>query len=153
MIYISHRGNIDHVDKTQENKKYYIQEAIDLGYDVEIDVRKKRNGSLWLGHDECENPVELEWLLERKDNLWIHAKNYRALSGLIDEGLRVFYHLAEAHTVIGNTKIIWSHNLVEADKKSIIPLIDEELLNFYDGTKEYYGICSDFVRQAKEKLN
>ena len=55
MIYISHRGNIDHVDKTQENKKYYIQEAIDLGYDVEIDVRKKRNGSLWLGHDECDS--------------------------------------------------------------------------------------------------
>ena len=153
MIFISHRGNIDHVDREQENQKHYIQEAIDLGYDVEIDVRKKLNGSLWLGHDYCEYPVELEWLSERRNNLWIHAKNYRALSELIDTDLRIFYHLAEAHTVIANTHVIWSHNLVEANEKSIIPLIDEDLLNFLDGTQKYFGICSDFVKQAKDKLN
>jgi hypothetical protein len=38
MIYISHRGNIDGKKPHLENNPTYIDEAIDLGYDVEIDL-------------------------------------------------------------------------------------------------------------------
>jgi hypothetical protein len=51
MIYISHRGNVDGKKPHLENKPEYIDEAISLGYDVEIDVWCI-DGGLMLGHDE-----------------------------------------------------------------------------------------------------
>ena len=50
MILISNRGNVDGVNLEKENTQSYIQQAIDLGYDVEIDVRYINN-KFWLGHD------------------------------------------------------------------------------------------------------
>ena len=38
MILISHRGNINGKKPDLENKPEYIQNAIKLGYNVEIDV-------------------------------------------------------------------------------------------------------------------
>ena len=153
MILISHRGNVDMVNLERENTKSYIQEAIDLGYDVEIDVRYIDN-KFWLGHDKADYVVELEWLLDRKNNLWIHCKNFLALSKLIDTNLRIFYHQHENHTIIGNTKVIWSHDIDEANYQSIIPLIDMESVNCFKNFKnKYYGICSDFIKQVEDKLN
>ena len=43
MILISHRGNINGRDEDRENHPEYIQEALDRGYDVEIDLRCKNN--------------------------------------------------------------------------------------------------------------
>ena len=51
MIFISHRGNLDGLNPDRENSPDYIDEAIKLGFDVEVDVRTK-DGQLWLGHDE-----------------------------------------------------------------------------------------------------
>ena len=67
MILISHRGNINEVNLERENTQSYIQEAIDLGYDVEIDIRYI-DGKFWLGHDESDYEVNLSWLLDRKNN-------------------------------------------------------------------------------------
>ena len=39
MRYISHRGNLTGRDPFRENTVEYIQEALDKGFDVEIDVR------------------------------------------------------------------------------------------------------------------
>ena len=50
MILISHRGNIDGKKPHLENQPDYIDEAIALGYDVEIDVWLI-DGVLFLGHD------------------------------------------------------------------------------------------------------
>ena len=153
MILISHRGNINTVNLERENTKSYIQEAIDLGYDVEIDVRYA-DGKFWLGHDEPDYEVELEWLLERKNNLWIHCKNFLSLARLINTNLIIFYHQDENHTIIGNTKAIWSHDIDDANHQSIIPLIDIDSVNsFKNFNQKYYGICSDFIKQVGDKLN
>ena len=48
-----------------ENTPDYIDEAISLGYDVEIDIWKDEDG-FYLGHDEPTYPINLEWLVERK---------------------------------------------------------------------------------------
>ena len=50
MILISHRGNINKIDRKKENSQSYIQEAINLGYEVEIDIWL-HNKCLYLGHD------------------------------------------------------------------------------------------------------
>ena len=39
MYFISHRGNISGIDKNNENKPEYIEKALSLGFDVEVDVR------------------------------------------------------------------------------------------------------------------
>jgi len=53
MKLISHRGNISGVYTDLENTEGYIQKAIDLGYEVEIDVWYK-DFKLYLGHDGPE---------------------------------------------------------------------------------------------------
>ena len=51
MLLISHRGNISGIDKQSENKPDYILNALNIGYDVEIDIWHYKN-ELYLGHDE-----------------------------------------------------------------------------------------------------
>jgi hypothetical protein len=149
MKLISHRGNIDSIKSNLENNPDYILEAINLGYDAEIDIRLIGN-ELFLGHDTPDYKVELSWLLNLKDCLWVHTKNFEALEYLIDSDLRIFYHQLEAHTIIHNTKLIWSHNLSEASPKSVIPLLSLEDINKWE-QKKVYGICSDYVKMI-EKL-
>ena len=55
MILISHRGNLHGKQPERENTVQYINEALDKGFDVEIDLWGKDN-FLYLGHD---GPVDL----------------------------------------------------------------------------------------------
>ena len=50
MILISHRGNLDGPNKSFENSPSYICEAIDRGFDVEVDLWK--TNKLFFGHAE-----------------------------------------------------------------------------------------------------
>ena len=61
MILISHRGNMNGIEKTKENTIEQINLALSKGYDVEVDVWYE-NGSLYLGHDKPEEKVDLEFL-------------------------------------------------------------------------------------------
>ena len=147
-ILISHRGNINGRVPELENTQDFIQKAIDVGYDVEVDVWIKE-GNLYLGHDSPDYRVPYIWLMDRADNLWVHAKNFSALDGMLRLGVRVFYHQYERHTVIGNTTHIWSHDLTEANISSIIPLLSIDDINAYDD-RDVHGICSDFVSLLRD---
>jgi glycerophosphoryl diester phosphodiesterase len=147
MILISHRGNINGCNSQKENTQEYIQKAIDAGYHVEIDVWLKNN-QLFLGHDQPETPIYLNWLIERKDKLWIHCKNFESLSALLKMDLNVFYHENEDYTIISNG-MIWAHNLKEVNEDCIIPLLDSSsavLNKRYYNITPVYGICSDHVQ-------
>ena len=82
MILISHRGNIDGPNPKMENKPEYVQKALDLGYDVEIDVWLI-DGNFFLGHDEPQYKIERSFLQNKK--LWCHAKNIEAFYRMIDD--------------------------------------------------------------------
>lgn len=150
MKLISHRGNVSSVQTERENTKEYIDEAIDEGFDVEIDVWKLSNYDdvLWLGHDKSEQEIDLDWLSDRRNNLWVHAKNFMALEYLLKNDIKVFYHQKEEHVVIGNTTKIWSHNITEAGGSSIIPLLSKEDIDKCT-SRRFYGICSDYVQCLK----
>lgn len=143
MKLISHRGNVDGLHPELENHQSYIDKAISLGYDVEMDVRFI-DGKLFLGHDTPDYEVTLQWLVDRNNYLWVHTKNFGALSHLIVHDLRVFYHQKENHTIINNCNLIWSHELSEANERSIIPLLSLADIAAFNGTK-VAGICSDFI--------
>ena len=79
MYLISHRGNLNGIIKDRENSPRYINEALEKGYDVEIDVRV-HNDKFFLGHHEPKYEVQKDFLLNKK--LWCHAKDIHALEKL-----------------------------------------------------------------------
>jgi hypothetical protein len=153
MKLIAHRGNITGPDFTQENSPEYIENALESGYDVEIDIRyDKKTDSLFLGHDEPQYKVSLYWLAGRMDNLWIHCKNIDALDFFVTStgGFNYFWHQNDDFTLTSK-KYIWTYPGKPYTPKSIIVMpenvygLDIESLRAYN----CYGICSDFVGNVK----
>ena len=142
MKLISHRGNIDHINPSRENSPDYIQEAINKGFDVEIDCWVT-NHTLYLGHDKPDYPITLEWLHQYANNLWIHCKNLSALSMLLPTNLRVFFHEHERYSIVSDGHI-WAHDIKDIDTRCIIPLLDQSSLLKW-APQPVYGICSDFI--------
>lgn len=141
MKLISHRGNTNGRIPKLENDPDYIRNAIHLGYDVEIDVWY--NDGLWLGHDEPQYKTSIGFLLSNTDKLWIHCKNFEALTYLLKEDLRLFYHEKESYTTISN-KLIWAHDINNVDKNCIIPLLSKKDIENWQPTN-VYGVCSDYI--------
>lgn len=175
MILISHRGNLDGSNPKNENTQEYIQEALDSGFHVEIDIWRKNN-KLFLGHNKPENEVEEGWLLDRREKLWVHAKNPEALFYLTyshlsrDKCLCVFFHENERYAIIQNGRnehgilvdgLIWAHDTTNLNSKCIIPVLHQMQWNklnhpYHPSIKipkqKIWGICSDYVSELQIKL-
>ena len=61
MKLISHRGNTSGPATEKENSPSYIKDALDMGYDVEIDVWNI-NGIWFLGHDDPCYQIDFKFL-------------------------------------------------------------------------------------------
>jgi len=144
MILIAHRGNTTGVHKEMENAPRYIQEALDAGFDVEIDVWAIEN-SFFLGHDEPQYPVDKSFLLN--DSLWCHAKNKEALDALLSLGAHCFWHQEDDYTLTSRGHV-WVYPEKEPTHKGIIVLreFQPEMIG------KCMGICSDDVVKYKELI-
>lgn len=147
MILISHRGCIIGSNKEFENKPEFIKRALNLGYDVEIDLWKPQN-KLYLGHDKPTYEVNIEWLNVFKDKLWIHCKNIGALYFMTrHQWLNYFWHQEDSFTLTSHG-VIWAYPAKEIYKECINVLPE---LN--DLKKESFnnclGICSDYIERYK----
>jgi len=77
---ISHRGNLFGPELSLENTHSYVEKAIELGFDVEIDIwYLDSTKSFYLGHDKPENEASISWIKNFGNSLWIHCKNNEAL--------------------------------------------------------------------------
>ena len=151
MIFISHRGNIEGQNPERENSPLYIDEAIDAGYEVEVDVREK-DGYLFLGHNEAQYRTNLTWLLCRKDKLWLHIKDYNSLAIIDQHDLRYFWHQQDAYTLTSNG-YIWSHDFQNLmTHRCIVPLLSLDEVKNYD-QKDFYAVCSDYVESCVRKYS
>jgi hypothetical protein len=140
MIYIAHRGNIDG-PSFNENQIDYIEEALEEGFDCEIDLRKINN-DLYLGHNVPEHKVSIQWLKERSEHLWIHCKNLDALTFLLERPeFNCFYHDRDDFTLTSHN-YIWTYPGKPASSFSIVCL--PEIISF-DHVQNAHGICSDYV--------
>ena len=101
MVYIAHRGNVNGRVESYENQPAYIDRAIELGYDVEIDMWWV-DGRTYLGHDEPQYEVDDEWLSQRADKLWVHCKNVELLNWIRNTILYYFWHTNDDYTLISN---------------------------------------------------
>ena len=146
MILISHRGNINGKKEELENKPQYIDESLSLGYDVEVDVWFI-DGIFYLGHDNPQYGISLDWLYERKDKLWVHCKNVESIEkfNTLNENYNYFWH--QEDTVTLTTKnFIWAYPGKQPIKNSISVL--PELFN--DNTSVCIGICSDYIQNYND---
>ena len=92
-------------------KKYYIndiREAIDKGYDVEIDVWFI-NDEWFLGHDEPQYEIELNFLVDLEDKIFCHCKNIDALNRMNDNGrIHCFWH-QEDDVTLTSKGYMWTY--------------------------------------------
>lgn len=103
-----------------------------------------------MGHDSPDYEINLDWLCERSNFLWVHCKDFDSLSMLVDKDLRVFFHEKESYSIINN-KLIWAHDLSDVNAKCIIPLLTEDQVKSWNPIP-VFGICSDFVNICLEKF-
>ena len=145
MILIAHRGNIEGKNKFRENKIDYILEALEQGYDVEIDIRFIKNcGEYFLGHDEAQEICPNEILYSK--NTWVHAKDIYTFERLLDiEISNSFFHTNE-DVVLTSSGYLWTYPGKTLTVRSI------QVMPEYVG-EEFseipYGICSDWVKKYR----
>ena len=151
MKLISHRGNMDGQMPSKENRPSYIDSTMQLGIDVEVDLRFI-DGDFYLGHDNPDYKVTIKWMELRKDQLWFHCKNIEAVLELLKQkDFKYFCHTSDNY-VLTSTNHIWVHDLDGTiDENCIIPLLDKSDIVRYDGAKPY-AVCTDYINVYK-KLN
>lgn len=141
MFLISHRGNLNGIQKDKENEPKYIISAIDKGFDVEVDVRFENN-KFFLGHDYNQFEINKEFLLNEK--IWCHAKTNEALSALNEIKAHFFWHQEDDYTITSKG-YIWTYPGKKLLSKSICVL--PEKANYKE--INCIGICSDFIEKFK----
>ena len=146
MIFISHRGNMTGINPKRENEPLYIVEALEKGFDVEIDVWYKK-GQFYLGHDEPQYKVKREFLQNRK--LWCHAKNIDAFYHMVDdEKIHCFSHDKD-EVALTSKGYFWSLSNTKITDKSISVMPSDYL----DLPKNIAGVCSDNIGYYRDAIH
>lgn len=154
MKLIAHRGNIDGPNPSEENNPEYIEDAIENGFDVEVDIWfSSQTKKFFLGHDRPEYQIDVFWLAKNINKLWIHCKNIEALYEFSANmsGYNYFWHDTDKYTLTSK-KYIWTYPgqpytpksiMVMPESMKVFPTFETEL----EDMKAYncYGICSDYV--------
>ena len=146
---ISHRGNVDCKYPQYENLPEYVDKALNLGYDVEVDLWIDNDG-FYLGHDEPTYPIDLKWLTDRYLSLWIHCKNLRTVEGLRDlqnnmlTDLNYFFHNTDDCTITSRGHIwVYPGKQPVTNSIAVLPEWND------DDISKAYGICSDYIKKYK----
>jgi hypothetical protein len=144
MKYIAHRGNINGRFESYENEPAYIDNAISMGYDVEIDLWMN-DGILYLGHDAIQYGISPNWLKQRKNKLWIHCKNWEALEWISKTDLIYFWHANDDYTLMSNG-LVWVYPGKKLFENSICCMPEWG----YDGDiSKCHAICTDDIEKYK----
>lgn len=146
MILISHRGNLDGPNPEKENHPDYIKEALDAGYDVEVDVWFLKKRGFFLGHDTAEYPITVDFLKQNSEKLWIHCKNVTAMVMLSHHPeLNYFWHQEDTMTLTSKQKMwVYPGKQPVLNSIAVMPEIHGDDLSICA------GICSDYIKQYKK---
>jgi len=123
LIVISHRGNLDGRVIEKENEPNYLLQAIDHGFDIELDIHWWKE-AFWLGHDKPEYEVNTSFLESIKERAWFHCKNLEVVEKFYNTKYNWFWHEEDKVTLTSNGNIwcypgyeIQNGIAVEKDKK------------------------------------
>ena len=141
MILISHRGNISGKEPGLENMPEYIESALQLGYDVEVDVWYDQG--FWLGHDNPLYKIDVNFL--QRQELWCHAKNLEALTEMKKySNIHYFWH-QDDHCTLTSKNLVWVHPNTKPvpGTISVLPEIHSQ------DVSQCMGVCSDYIENYK----
>jgi hypothetical protein len=153
MILISHRGNIDGPEKEFENDPKRIDFCIDLDFCVEIDFRIK-DKKLYLGHDEAQYEIDEDWLIKRKNHLWVHCKERESFEyALKMRKLNCFWHNVDDYTMT-SFGYVWAYPGKECCGSLCVAVMPEPHWSIEEFTRmPFIGICSDFAQDIRNHIN
>lgn len=145
MRLISHRGNLRGPNTDRENHPDYIQEALDVGYDVEVDVWLIQ-GEWYFGHSAPQWQVDAKFLCDC--GLWLHCKNIEAFTFLAECGQNhhYFWHETDRYTLTSR-HWVWTYPGSALPSKRGIAVLPELSPDWF--TEEAEGICSDWIEVYK----
>jgi len=151
MRLIAHRGNVEGPNPSKENHPLYVESAISLGFDVEIDVWWE-NDHFYLGHDNPTYLLENLSLLSN-EKVWCHAKNLLALNKLLQiSNCNYFWHQNDDFTLTSKG-FIWTYPGKQLCDRSVC-VINENLITKNQFKKIHHmmviGVCSDYVKILKD---
>jgi hypothetical protein len=141
MKFIAHRGNINGPDVMRENRIDHIFEALNKGFQVEIDIWYE-DEQWWLGHDEPRWKTGTTIF----KNAWCHAKNAEAMKRLKSR-YNCFWQKDDAYTLTSKG-YVWC-NIGALLLPNSICVMPEK--GYQGDISKCYGICSDFVEHWKSK--
>ena len=160
VLLIAHRGNTNGPNKVMENEPEYIKKAIDQGFYCEIDVwvvNEENENYIFLGHDNPQIFINLEFLQRYFDKLFIHCKSIKTLIYFKEleekEGnkFEYFFHNFDNCTITSKGRL-WG-NINTFVNKNIITVMPEnrntistdkiQIKTFL--IENSFGICSDFI--------
>jgi len=147
MKIISHRGNLNGPNKNLENRLDTIEKAIQLGFDVEVDIWLIEN-QLYLGHNKPQYKVDKKILSSHKEKLWIHCKNLESLVFFENEkDFHYFWHDKDEYTLTSKN-FIWSFPTMYKNKNiiAVMPelVTDTKTIQKHINEKKWIGICTDY---------
>ena len=147
MILISHRGNINGVFPDLENKPSYIYDALNSGYQVEIDLWY--DNGWWTGHDAPT--FDITWHVNFLHSCWCHAKNAEALEKLSKISYAHYFWHQEDNYTLTSRGHIWTH-VGQAPMKGAICVLPEKSIYPIEESKlkQCAGICSDVIQRYKK---
>ena len=149
---ISHRGNLNGPNPERENTISYIEEALQEGFDVEVDIRVIDN-KCYLGHDETQEEVSFKFLSSL--SLWVHAKNIEAVEAIrvwnrhnISTQIHYFWHETD-HMTLTSLGIPWVYpgKGIPSGGIAVMP----ETAKDWELAKAG-GICSDHIKDYHKLL-
>ena len=137
---ISHRGLLNGPDESVENNPKYILNTINIGFDIEIDVRVI-NGVIYLGHDTPDYNVDISFF---NKNMWIHCKNLEAVDIMSKTDLNWFWHDVDKLTLTSKG-FIWCYpNVYVQNGITVIKQKPEQIQD------NVLGICTDYPLEWKK---
>lgn len=138
---IAHRGNLEGPQPSRENHPSYIDEAIGLGFDAEVDLWVEGK-DFFLGHDEPKHLIDSEWLRNRQEHLWVHCKNREAIDSVYGTQIHWFFHENDPFTITSRG-VIW------AFPGKFLLRGQYVYLEFGQGRRDIpanaYGVCGDDI--------
>jgi hypothetical protein len=151
---IAHRGNMNGPNHIEENSPEYIDKAILNGFDVEVDIWAKGPEKIYLGHDLHKTyEIDFDWLQGRSNKLWLHCKNFEALSLLSNYSycLHYFWHENDRYTLTSRGYIwefpTWMYPVSDTYLRRVLvlPENNSKLDVFFSVECPFDYICSDYV--------
>jgi hypothetical protein len=146
MKLISNKGNLNGISEN-ENKPEFIENAINLGYDVKIDLWLQDN-QLYLGSSKPEFKLDIDWFEKFHQKLWLDCHDLTIIDRFYDldpMGTKLNYFYIHKDPIARTSKwynIVWGEKPIkgcvfmypeihpEFDYTQCFGLISSQIMNY-----------------------